>query len=139
MGELHRRAAVLGRLEPPVDRRADPAGEAPDWGPLDAPAGLECADAELERLGPVGPEAEAGDAARLVGDLQLVGPVAGESLLGGERFEDGVGPASTVVRKWMAGMTVSLSGGVEPRVAAGRVARGGATEALEVVGPALLV
>jgi hypothetical protein len=99
--EVHDGPAVRRGLEVPADRRPEPAREAVNRRPLDEPGGLERVDAQLERLGPVGPEAEAGDAAGLLGDVELVGPVAGESVLGGERLVDGLGLG---VRKWMAGM-----------------------------------
>ena len=81
----------VGGLEAPVDRGADPAREAADRGPLDAAAGLEGIDAQLERLGPVGPKPKLATPPVSLGDIELVGPVAREAVLRGERVVDVLG------------------------------------------------
>ena len=95
-----------------------------------AAAGLERIDPDLQRLGPVGAEAEAGDGARLLGHLELVGPVAREALLRRERLVDALGRASTVLRKWMAGIVRSFQSlTIQGSGSAGRPAATGARRA----------
>src|SRR3954447_14131778 len=69
-----------------ADRRADPGGKAADGRPDDAARGLQRIDAHLERLRPSRAKAEPGDAAGLVGNVELVDPVAGQAFLRRERL-----------------------------------------------------
>src|SRR5919109_2824398 len=119
MREVHDGAAVLGGLELPDDRGADPVRESADRRPLHASAGLERVDPNLERLCPVGTEAEARDRAGLLGHLELVGPVAGEALLGRERGIDllgvGVDRLAEVDGRHAALLSVVDDPGIRPR------------------------